>query len=299
MGLTKTNLYYYYYRNKIIALVSKPKLIPFYIDRLLKYSKTDSFDVLLVSYPKSGRTWLQNLLVEIGKLGFDPDNEIDEQTSISDALTKLGEDKNDFPYILATHAKSSWEQVEPLHDEEQIQKEDFEEFGKKKVIYLYRDPRDVLVSQYYHIKLRNNISKIEKEDLINNKVIGIKKIIFFMNKWMEYSEKHKDQIFRMSYEEMKKDTIGTLKKMNQFIGMPVSDEIIQKAIEQSDIKKMQKKQASSTNKDPWTQTNKPSNINSFQSRKGITGEHKEFFSKEQLSKINQIIDEFLDKRYNY
>ena len=299
MALTKKSLYYQYYKDKLLSLVTNPQLIPFYFGRLRQYSAADSFDVILVSYPKSGRTWLQNILAELGKISFDPQNEINEKTSISDALVKLGESDNGFPSILATHAKSSWEAVEPIHDEHQIQKDDFSDFATQKIVYLHRDPRDVLVSQFYHIKLRNNVKSIDKEDLISNKIVGIKKIIFFMNKWLEYAEAHPEQIFRMSYEEMKKAPLETLKNVCKFMGMEVSEDAISEAIRASDIKKMQKKQASNTNSDPWTMTKNPQNVNSFQSRKGKIGEHKEFFSPEQLQKIDNAIDEFLDKKYAY
>lgn len=166
MALTKNSLYYQYYKDKLLSLVTNPRLIPFYFGRLRQYSAADSFDVILVSYPKLGRTWLQNILVELGKLSFDPQNEINEKTSISDALVKLGESDNGFPSILATHAKSSWEAVEPIHDEHQIQKDDFSDFANQKIVYLHRDPRDVLVSQFYHIKLRNNVIPLNTPVLI-------------------------------------------------------------------------------------------------------------------------------------
>ncbi len=299
MALSRAQLYYYNYKSKFLSLVKNPGMIPFYFDRFSKYKNVDNFDILLVSYPKSGRTWLQNILVEIGKLGYDTEKKISEEDSISHALTALGSLDTDFPAILATHDKSSWEQAEPLQDEEQIKKRDFEAYNSQKIVFLHRDPRDVLVSQFYHIKLRHNISKIEKEDLISNPVIGIKKIIFFMNKWLDYAEKNKARVFRMSYEEMKKDTTGTLSNMCDFMGFSPTTIMIEAAIKNSDIKKMQQKQASSNNKDPWTKTDKPSNINSFQSRKGIIGDHKNFFSTEQLSRIDHIIDEFLDKRFGY
>lgn len=299
MALTKNSLYYQYYKDRLLSVVTNPRLIPFYLGRLRQYAASDSFDIVIVSYPKSGRTWLQNILVELGKLSFDPQNEINEQTSISDALSKLGKSDNGFPAILATHAKSSWEPVEPIHDEQQIQQDDFSDFANQKIIFLHRDPRDVLVSQYYHIKLRNNIKDIDKEDLISNNVVGIKKIIYFMNKWLNYSEAHPEEIFRMSYEEMKKSPLDTLKNMCIFMGMNIDEDTISQAIKASDIKKMQKKQASSTNKDPWTTTKTPKNTNSFQSRKGKVGEHKEFFSPEQLQRINDSINELLDKKYGY
>ena len=299
MALTKKDLVYSYYKNKFISLILKPKFIPFYINRVIKYSKLSSFDILLVSYPKSGRTWLQNLLVEIGKLGFDIENNISKNTSISDALNLLGKLDNNFPTILATHDRSSWEQIEQLQDEKQIQRKDFNEFVGKKIIYMYRDPLDVLVSQYYHIKLRNNVTKINKEDLIDNKIIGLKKVVFFMNKWMEFADLNKDLVFKMRFEDLKNNTFETLKHLSEFVGLSVSDEIITLAIENSSIERMQKKQASRSNTDPWTQTSKPNDINSYQTRNGMIGGHKEFFSVEQLMKIENIIIENLDTRYNY
>lgn len=297
MGITRNKLYFHYYKDKLKTILSNPSQLLFYADRFFKYSNSASYDVLIVSYPKSGRTWLQNILVEIGRIktiGL-----LEEKTPISEALTLLAKSEYEFPTILATHDKSSWEQVEPLHDDEQIKKVDFSSFENNKVIFLYRDPRDVLVSQYYHLIHRNKIAGVTKDDLIDNNIIGAKKLINFMNKWKTYADANQESVLSVSYEEMKKDSVATIMKLSNFINLDVSSEDVEKALENSNIKRMQKKQSSVDNKDPWTKTKDVKNKNSYQSRKGIIGEHNEFFDEDQLKRLNLILKENLLANFDY
>jgi len=297
MTITKNKLYFHYYKDKVKTLLKNPAQLPFYIDRFRKYSNSVSYDVLIVSYPKSGRTWLQNILVEIGRIKTE--NVLEDDTPISDALSLLPDSEYNFPSILATHDKSSWEQVEPLHDEDEIKKEDFSSFKNNKVIFLYRDPRDVLVSQFYHLIFRNKIKGISKDDLIDNKIFGLKKIINFMNKWKKHSERNNQGVLCMSYEEMKNNSTNAIMKMAHFIDLDVNESEVEEALQNSNIRRMQKKQSSKENKDPWTKTNDVKNKNSYQTRKGIVGEHAEFFDEKQLARINQTMKEQLDPSFDY
>jgi len=300
MSLTKRNFYVPLYKNKLKEALGSPKLFLFYVNRFFNYKKIDDFDAFIISYPKSGRTWLQNILMEIGKLKYDINNAIDDTTSISDSLSILSSYNNGFPKILATHALSSWEQVEGLCNKDEIlNTNDYQSYKNKKVIFLYRDPRDVLVSQYYHIKLRNGISKIEKEDLVSNDIIGIEKIVNFMNKWHKLAQENSDHIFSMSYEQLKKNPEEAVQSICNFLGMDIDSGTVSQGINESDLKKMQKKQASKQNSDPWTKAKNLENKNSFQSRKGLIGEHAVFFTSDQIARLNVIIKEKLNADFGY
>lgn len=298
MALSKTILYKELYKNKIVDMLKDPTLLKFYFGRLVKYNKMQAVDALIISYPKSGRTWLQNILKEIGLLEFNDDQTVDASDGISKSLELLGNNSSGFPKFLANHASSSWEQAEGILGSEEIKKDDLNLYNKSKILFLYRDPRDVMVSQYYHLKNRNKIKSVEKEDMISNDIVGLKKIINFMNKWNEF-EKANTEILGLSYEEMKADTGAAVSKLFNFIGVPLEKGIIDQAVENSTLKKMQKKQASNSNKDPWTKTSNPKNINSFQSRKGVVGDYLNFFSEDQILRINKIISEHLSDDFGY
>jgi len=289
MAGSKTTFYYHNLKSKFKLFAKKPSFIGFYLDRLRKYSNTKSFDAFIISYPKSGRTWLQKIIIEAVRI---------EAKSTFDLVdvSLLNEEVSSFPYMLSTHAGSSWEEV--VMDNEEIKKDDWEKYNHGKIVFLYRDPRDVLVSQYYHIRHRSGYESFPKEGMIDNPNVGLLKIIGFMNKWLEYSRKYPDTVLNIAYDDLKLNTYENLAALFDHINYKVSKESINTAIENTTLAKM--RQAESGNADnPWSTTKKKGNPNSFHSRKGIVGEYKTFFTEEEIAHINKIISENLDSAFNY
>ena len=74
-------------------------------------------EAVVLSYPKSGRTWLRAMLDELG-IGVDYDH---------------------------ADANTLYHPTEPF----EIGRVDAGRYGDKRVVFLQRDPRDVLVSSYF------------------------------------------------------------------------------------------------------------------------------------------------------
>ncbi len=290
MKASKSKFYYFNVKNKLKLFKDNPKHILFYVDRFMKYNSLKDFSTFIISYPKSGRTWLQKMIVEAVRLEYHLENEILDVSSLSKHTAH-------FPSMLSTHAKSSWEEL--IRNQEEIKKDDFDDYKHARSIFLIRDPRDVLVSQYYHIKLRTAFSTFDKTEMILNPNVGIYKIIHFMNKWLSFTHQHPDKITMISYEEMKADANHILSSFFNWFDIPISKENVDLAVERCSLKNMKKNQSSEANNNPWTKTNDKKNENSFQTRKGLIGEHKDFFSSEELKTIEQVIADNLDPRFPY
>lgn len=274
---------------KLALFIKKPSYIGFYFDRFRKYSDTKSFETFIISYPKSGRTWMQKLIIESVKLHKQSNFDLAD-------VSKLSEQSVDFPTMLSTHAGSSWEEI--VKDEEGIKNDDIASYEHAKIIYLYRDPRDVMVSQYYHILHRSGYNTFKKEYLIDNRNVGLLKIINFMNKWARYTQSHKDLILPIAYEELKENTNSHISSLFGHINYDMDEENIEKAIEHCTLEKMRNREADKQ-KNPWLHKNeKNQDPNSFHFRKGISGEYKSFFSQEQIAHINKVIKENLDPFYS-
>ena len=138
---TKLDFYWANIRQKLGLFIKKPSFIGFYIGRARKYASLDQFGYIIVSYPKSGRTWLQKMIIEAICLERGIKEKINDITELSEMA--------DLPLILSTHAGSSWE--EHIQDENTVSVDDWSKYSHAKVVFLYRDPRDILVSQYHHI----------------------------------------------------------------------------------------------------------------------------------------------------
>lgn len=267
---------------KLKLFIRKPHFILFYIGRAYKYANTKNFDAFIISYPKSGRTWLQKLLIEAIQLEYNveiPSSDVSETHKYTDQ----------FPTMLSTHAGSSWE--EKVKNSEDIKVDDWHKYAHSKCILLVRDPRDVLVSQYHHIRNRSNFPQFPKEELISNPNVGLSKMINFVNKWVNYSNQYNENCHLLTYEEMKADTTGVLKGVFNFLHIKMSDESIATAIQNSSLKRMQQNESSQNT--PWSYTNNVTDQNSFQSRKGIVGDYVNFFDEIEIEEMNSMIEAYL------
>ena len=285
---TKLDFYWANIRQKLGLFIKKPSFIGFYIGRARKYASLDQFGYIIVSYPKSGRTWLQKMIIEAICLERGIKEKINDITKLSEMA--------DLPLILSTHAGSSWE--EHIQDENTVSVDDWSKYSHAKVVFLYRDPRDILVSQYHHIVNRTGYMTFHKDYVIDNKNVGLLKIINFMNKWLKNSDAHSDKIMSLSYETMRQDTETDLARLFEFWDIPVSPENIKQAIENCTLDKMRQKEKENADS-PWMVTKKGAGSNAFHSRKGMIGEYLEFFSEDQVDQINDKINEKLDARFGY
>src|SRR5208337_3402425 len=106
-------------------------------------------DIFLVSFPKSGNTWTRFLLANL-RSPAEPAtwSNIDRMVTDPSSTTKREFDRMPRPSIVKSH-----ECFDPRYP---------------RVIYIVRDPRDVVVSQYhYHRKIRNFNDTATTETFVN------------------------------------------------------------------------------------------------------------------------------------
>ncbi len=123
--------------DKIVKIIDNPSLFKFYFQTyVLSTSNTTQPDIFIVSYPKCGRTWLRILLQKYLNLcGFE------NEEFRGRSLLKLPDNR----VLKFEHDKGNWVPV-PCS----MKKLSFNttKYSGKKVIFLVRDPGDVLVSSW-------------------------------------------------------------------------------------------------------------------------------------------------------
>jgi hypothetical protein len=190
-------------------------------------------DIFLVSFPKSGNTWTRFLLAN---LRF-PDQpatwaNINRLIPDPDGTTKRDFDQMPQPRIIKSH-----DCFDPRY---------------RRVIYIVRDPRDVVVSQYhYHRKLR----KIEDDSPIE------KFVTRFLagetcphgswgqniSTWL-YTSEGDPRFLLLRYEDLVKDTAGELAKVAAFLHLAAGPEQIAQAVERSSADRMRQLEKTQTDK---------------------------------------------------
>ena len=279
-------------RSKLQLFRRNPSSMFFYGNLAMSRLFGPAAEVSIVSFPKSGRTWLDQLLVEAIRRhrGLEDDK--------SKTISELCRRQSELPSIMFTHAGSGLQEDGVVWDEDEIEELSLRRFAPRRCVFLYRDPRDVLVSRYYHIKYRLGVEELTVEYLIDSPLIGLRKMLRFMNKWYDFTEQNPESTARVRYEDLRRNTTHELHRIFALVGFAISAEALSGASEACEFSAMREKEKKSEYKNPRLTTGSP-NPNSFKVRKGMIGEHREFFYPGQLSRINRIIVEELDDRFGY
>ncbi len=187
-------------------------------NRMLR--KNDSKEkIYLVSYPKSGNTWIRfiigNYLTD-GKISFSNYHKI-----IPD-IHKNPEDISKVPYkpiIIKSH---------------NIFRNDY-----KQVIYIYRDGRDVSVSYYHHLRGKGWIPlQMDFQEFYWEKFM--KGDVFFgdwavhIDSWLKKTK----NILLIKYEDLQTDTLNEVTKILKFCKISSEKQKLIKAIDLSTKKNM-------------------------------------------------------------
>ena len=115
-------------------------------NRTLRWYAHRDTDVYMISYPKCGRTWLRLMLGSA--ISYHYSLPEDEQTLFLEGRNKL---HPDVPKISIIHDDR------PMLKSPDELETDKSRFGNKHVIFLVRDPRDVIISSYFEMRNRGKL----------------------------------------------------------------------------------------------------------------------------------------------
>jgi len=183
-------------------------------------------DILLASYPKSGNTWVRFLIANLRH----PDQEVGygnlhRLVLDLDISVKRDFDRAPRPRMVKTHGS-----FDPRY---------------RRIIYVVRDPRDVALSQYDHLrKLRKIDDEFPMEDFIGRFLTG--KLDRDLGSWGENvgswlaTRSHHAGFLLLRYEDLLDGTARELTRVADFAGLPTTPERISQAVERSSADKMGK-----------------------------------------------------------
>ena len=233
--------------------------------------------IYIVSYPKAGRTWLSIMLGSV---------------FLNLPLKKLIKKRKFFR--LKPH-RSSLIFLHGKYHEPNTWPKFFKTLAKKRVIILVRDPRDIIVSLYFHEKFFAG-GKYLKSDLhgfINNQTCGIKNIVEYYNNLLTHIE-HPITIVR--YEDLKDQTEEELRRIITALGLTADSKQIKAAVVKTKFETMKEK--AKTINHISLRLADPTNPESGRIRKGKVGGYKDYLTPEEQTFVTEATKE-LDSRYGY
>jgi len=186
--------------------------------------KPDPTDIFIVTPPKCGTTWMQQIVHGLRTRGSMDFDEISRVVPWINMAHDMGIDiyapQAANPRAFKTHSK-------------------LDEVPKGgKYIVIVRDPCDALVSDYHFLgemffdKDSVSLEEFAREDFIPARDVH-KHIVAF------WQRRKSQDVLPLCFENMKTDLAGTIERVAAFIGIPLDDELRQIVLKQSDIKFMQ------------------------------------------------------------
>lgn len=187
-------------------------------------------DAFLVSYPKSGRTWFRHILSDyFSRTAHDgnvdlfrmfevlPNFDLDPERGIP--AFRYAEQRPRVPLILVSHL-------------------DYRRtlFFRRPVIFMVRDPRDVVVSAYFHATRHKHRFEGDMDAFIYDYRQGLPALIVYLNSWAKGLTHHRHAV--LSYEELTDDPVGTSSRILRFLGHVPSAPDLEEAIEASRFEAM-------------------------------------------------------------
>ena len=246
------------------------------LDQIEKEFVVQNDDVFVVTYPRSGTTWTEqmvHLLINQGEQG---------EQRITDAvpwLETLPHRPNGMVAFLKTMPQRRlftshlpYPLIPPLKN------------TTAKIIYLARNPKDVAVSTYFH-----NQSKLGYEgtwdehfqEFLNGDV-GFGPYFDHVLPWWQASQKDKNILF-MKYEDMKLDHAGNVAKLASFMDLQVDLQVIETVVTLSSLKSMTSNETTNFDWIPQ-RADVPKHF-----RKGEIGDWRNHFSAEQSQQMEALL----------
>ncbi|MDH3973166.1 MAG: sulfotransferase domain-containing protein [Deltaproteobacteria bacterium] len=235
-------------------------------------------DVFLVSYPKSGNTWMRFL---IGN--YISDHKVDFTNS----------------HLVVPDLHFNPEYCKEIHARPRFIKSHMPYTSKyPRVIYIVRDGRDVAVSYYYYRLKRGDLSKEEtsfSEYLKDFYLEGIPLFGTWSQNVASWLDRMKDgNILLLKYEDVLKDTETELVKALEFAGLDIEKKRLERAIEESSFPRMQELEVRQHNECP-TLGKELENKDILFVREGRSGGWKNYFSIEDEKAFYKYNNSVMDK----
>jgi hypothetical protein len=226
-------------------------------------------DIIISSFPKSGRNWLLFLIANsiLGDLNINVEVNFHNIHQIIPQTIRPEPTIKNYPRIMATHKKYRGQ--------------------NGKVIYLIRHPADVMVSLYYYLEGRKNKKLPSFTQFIKTDKWGIPK-------WKKHVVSWQDEVdYVVRFEDLKENALSELKEVMHLINKNIDTKILKNAVERSTFRNMKaiEGKCGLPYKKGWN--------NNFRfMRKGKHQKGKTLFTKVDYKYLKKATEK-INKNYNY
>lgn len=248
-------------------------------------------DAVVVSYRKSGRTWLRAMLSHLyhERYGLPADLLLDGEN--------LSERDPRAPCVLFTHDDAA----EPWNG--RLGGGPVRALGGKRVVFLARDPRDVAVSSYHHLRLRASPDERALEGLAptgeppplheyvapaDGRGGKARDVVRHLNRWAEILPRLPLALL-VTYEEMRADPEGALRRVAAFVDGSADAGDVRGAVAFASFESLREKERAGFFESFRLRPADAADPDSFKVRRGRVGGYRDELTPEQADRLDAVV----------
>ena len=246
-----------------------------------------SADAIIVSFPKSGRTFVRAMVARLYQRRFG----IDERMLLD--FPALQRAPANVPRLLFTHAGDA------MRTPEQIQV-DPAAFGHAKIVLIARHPGDVAVSRYHHLghrsrdKARRRLADQPLHSFVWADQGGIPSIVAFLNAFAALPG-----ITIVGYQDFLREPENALRKLSDAIGLGADEADIADAVGFGRLDNLKKREREGYFTSSRLKQARRGDDASFKVRSGTSGGYRIALGADEAARVDAYIDAHLNPVFGF
>jgi hypothetical protein len=253
-------------------------------------------DIVVIAHTKSGATWLRALLSHLLHLKYGvPADELLRFDNFSRLHPDIPTLQIFRDTVFPGGSHGAWDVPIAPH---------------QKAVFLVRDPRDVAVSFYFHVRNRASAHELHHKaipdsarslsigEFAADPRYGVRRVIDFYNRWREEAPALKSSLF-LRYEDLHRDPTGQMRRLLDYLSLDFDEEQIARAVDFASFGSLQQLERDGFFRSGRLGAADPSNPDSFKVRRGEIGGYRSHFSAEEVAAFDRMVGTLLHGDFGY
>jgi hypothetical protein len=244
-------------------------------------------DAVVVSYPKSGRTFVRAMLARLYQRRFG----IDERSLLE--FPMLLRAPAEAPRVLFTHAGDTMRRPDQIHL-------DPSDYPGKKVVLIARHPGDIAVSRYHHLKhrsrdtARQRLAEQPLDSFVWAEQGGIPSIVTFLNQFAALPG-----VTIIRYEDFLGAPAQSLRRLAEAVGLEVGDDDVADAVAFGSLPNLRQLEREGYFTSSRLRRARKGDAQSGKVRSGTSGGYRAQLGGQAAARIDDYVRDKLDPRLGY